>query len=85
MPNTTDKELDEVYAAMDALMLAGCWGFLDEYLHGMIMRSWRTDLDILLAIATATLPGKSKLPARVNFLDNDKRLHPNKELWKGLD
>ena len=82
---TTDVELDEVYAAMDALMLAGCWVFLDEYLHGMVMRTWRTDVDILLAIATATLPGKSKLPARVIFLDNAKRLFPGKELWKGLD
>lgn len=85
MNKTTDYELDVIYNAFDALMNAKCWDFIDEYLHNLCMRGWRTDLDYLVAYATATLPAKSKLPHRKMFMDTCKHLHPNLELWKGLE
>ena len=84
MKKTTDIKLDEIYDAFDALMKAKCWNFIDGYLHDLCMRCWRTDIDILLAYATATLPAKTKLPHRKMFIDTCKHLHPNLELWKGL-
>ena len=79
------KELDEIYDAMDALKKAGCWNFLDQYFSDLVVRAWRTDVDILLAYATTSLACKSHLPSRVQFINTCKHLHPDKELWKGLD
>ena len=81
----SDKELDEIYNAFDALMWSGCWNFLDDFIKDLVMRSWRIELDKLLAYATASFPAKSKLPHREVFINNCKLLHPEKDLWKGLD
>jgi hypothetical protein len=82
---TSDKKLDEIYGVVDVLMCEGHWGFLDEFLENLIVRAWRTDIDELLAYATATLPGKSKIPSRAAFVSHCKRLFPEKGLWQGLD
>lgn len=80
-----DAELDELYDAIDVLMKNNCWSFLDGVLEDFIPRIWRTDIDILLGYLTATLPYKSKIPARVKFLDYCRKIHYYPELWKGLD
>jgi hypothetical protein len=80
-----NKQLDEIYDAMDALMKAKCWTFIDNYLHDLCMKAWRTELDYLLVYATATLLAKSKLPHRKLFMDTCKHLHPDVEVWKGLE
>jgi len=80
-----DVELDELYDAITILMQNNCWTFLDRVIEDFIPRIWRTDIDILLGYATATLPGKSKLPSRVKFLDSCKQIHYYPELWTGLD
>jgi len=80
-----DKELDEIYTAIDALMKAGCWNFLNEFFEHFCQRVWRTDINILLGYATASLPGKSKIKSREKFIRTCKHLFPDVELWKGLD
>lgn len=85
LDNVTDNDLDEVYAAIDALMKIGAWKFLDALLVNWELSAWRTPLDLLLGYATATLPAKSKLPSRKAFMDKCKQLHSDPELWKGLE
>ena len=81
----TDKQIDEIYDAMDALMKAQCWKFLNDFFTDLCPRVWRTDIDILLSYATSTLPAKSKIPSRDKFIKTCKHLFPDVELWKGLD
>lgn len=81
----SDKDLDDIYEAIDALLRAGSFKFLDELLRDWEARAWRTPLDILLAYATATFPAKSKLPSRKMFMDRCLRLYSSKKLWKGLE
>lgn len=80
----SDKDLDDIYEAIDALLRAGSFKFLDELIRDWEARAWRTDVDILLAYATATLPAKSKLPSRKSFMVRCLQLHSDAELWKGL-
>jgi hypothetical protein len=82
---TTDKEIDEIFTAIDALMRAGCWDFLNEFFEHFCQRIWRTNITILLTYATASLPGKSKIPSRERFIKTCKHLYDDVELWKGLD
>lgn len=84
MPTISDKDIDEIYDALDVLMTAKCWGFLNSLFIGLTPSAWRTDLDILLAYATASLPAKSKINSRKMFMEQCKKLHPDPELWKGL-
>lgn len=80
----SEKGLDEIYNAIDALMKNECWNFLNELFIYWEMRVWRTDLDILLAYAIASCAGKSKLPARKHFMNTCMRIHTDSKLWKGL-
>lgn len=76
---------DEVYIAIDILMESNCWEFLNECFSNLDLKVWRTDIDTLLAYATASLPGKSKIPSRVGFINTCKRFHPDVTLWVGLE
>lgn len=84
MSEVTDKKLDEIYDAIDALMRVGAWNFLDELFISWEMKIWRTPVDILVAYATVSFPAKSKLPHRKFFMDSCFRFHPEPKLWKGL-
>ena len=66
LDKVTDKDLDEVYKAVDALMRAGTWMFLDALIAYWESVAWRTPVDLLVAYATATLPAKSKFTALKN-------------------
>jgi|APCry1669193128_1035447.scaffolds.fasta_scaffold22432_2 hypothetical protein len=81
----TDKQIDEIHTAIDVLMKCGCWNVLNEMFTGLDLKVWRTDIDILLSYATASLSGKKNIPARESFINTCKRIHPDIELWKGLD
>jgi len=81
----SDKELDDLYRLVDDLMLEGDWWLLNNLFVSWCAPDSTATLDARLGIATATLPGKSKLPNRREFMDMCKRLHPDPELWKGLD
>lgn len=83
-PEVSDRILDEVYSAVDALMREGCWNVLDDMFIYLETKAWRTPLDILLSYATASFPGKSKIPARKFFMDRCLIIHPTPELWNGL-
>ena len=80
-----NKEIDEIYDAIDALSKSKCWIFLNEYFENLVIRSWRIEIDKLLAYATASFPAKSKIPKRKSFISNCKRLHPDEALWKDLE
>ncbi len=81
----TDADIDEIYNAMDALMKANCFSFINNYLGELVKSTWKMPLDILLAYATVTLPYKSLLPTRKKFIENCMRLHSDSKLWKGLE
>ena len=81
----TKNKIDEIYDAVNALMNAGCWQFLDEILMDKAIQVWRTDVDVLLSYATATLPGKKKLKNRQRFMTTCKNYHPEPDLWEGLE
>lgn len=81
----SDKQIDEIYDAIDALMRAGAWNFLNELFVVWEQQAWRLEIDILVTYAVASCPGKSKLPARKNFMDRCMALHPDPDLWKGLE
>lgn len=82
---TMDSQLDEIYCAVDSLMRNGCWEYLGTNLIDITHKAWRIDVDILICYATATFPAKSKLPARKQFMEKCRSLHPDEELWEGLD
>ena len=86
MPSkTTDADLDDIYDTIDLLMRNGKWNLLNELFQIWEQQAWRTDLDRLLGYATASFPAKSKIPSRRAFIEKCKVLHPEAELWKGLD
>jgi len=84
MSKVVDKELDEIYTAIDSLMRAGCWNFLHEHFKALEQQTWRLDVDVLLTYATVSLPGKKKIPSRERFIKSCKMRHPDVD-WKGLD
>ena len=81
----TDKELDELYDTADLLMKKGRWSLIDDLLEYYAGAAWRMDVDMLLGWATVTLPAKSKLSKRVQFIDSCIKCHNEPDLWKGLD
>lgn len=85
MSELNEKELNEIHIAVDLLMKNDCWGLLDDLLDNLMIRAWRTDIYQLLAYATATLPGKDKLPSRTSYVGHCKRLFPKKGIWEGLE
>ena len=80
-----NKEIDKIHNAIDVLMRNDCWDFIDDILYDFTPRLWRTDIDILLSYATATFPGKSKLPSRKEFMRLCTSLHSDPKLWSGLE
>lgn len=86
-PPHIDSQLDEIYDTADYMMRRGYWHTLNELFECMTNKVWRTDLNILLGWATATLPGKSKIPNRARFMDECLKHHSDAnepDLWKGL-
>lgn len=73
---TKEKLLDLVYDKVDELMRTGK---LDE-LDGMFVFSKETDIDLMIGLLTASLPVKSKLPSRPEYLEAVSGL--SKELGK---
>lgn len=81
----TDSQLDSIWNLIDDLMTVGDWWLLNNMFFVWTNPDCIIDLDIKLGIVTATLAGKSHLPNRKAFVDRCKELHPDPELWKGLD
>lgn len=79
------NKIDELYDAIGILMMGGCWNFLDEVLIDKANQAWRIDIDILVEYATATFPGKSKLPHRTYFIECCRKFHPDVKNWSGLE
>jgi hypothetical protein len=80
----TANKIDQIYDAIHALSIDGCWKFMDDFLDMLEPRVWRTDVDELVSYATATLIFKDKLKKRDKFMKTCRKFHPKKELWKGL-
>jgi hypothetical protein len=81
----TDKQLDDVYDTLDYLMTKGQWTILEDLFIYWGQTAWRTELDLLLAYATASLPAKTKIVNRPAFIKQCMKFHPDPELWKGLE
>lgn len=80
---STDAALDLLYDSVDAMMRGGKFCELDSLLKRL--RADDYSLDMLLGILTATLPGRSKLPARGRFLkDAENALRERGEYEDGL-
>ena len=80
-----DARRDDINDAMELLMKAGHWKFIDGIFEDLIFRVWRTDIDILLGYATISLPSKRKIPHRKFFMAECRLRYPDEKLWKGLD
>ena len=80
----SDEKLDEIYRSIDVLMIEGSWNFLNELFFLWAASAWKTDLDVLLAYATASFPAKSKILSRKYFMECCMSRYPDEKLWKGL-
>ena len=78
------KYTEEANKAMNALIGAECWSFIDDYLYDLCMKAWRMDENYLIEYAKITLPIKSKLPYRERFMITCKHLYPKNDVWKEL-
>lgn len=70
------KYIEEATKAMNALIVAKCWSFIDDYLFDLCMKAWRMDTEYLQTYAVVTLPVKDKLPSREKFVNTCKQLYP---------
>jgi len=80
-----EKNIDCIYDAVDSCMKGGRWNLLNNLFLIITKNAELKELDILLSYATSSLPGKNNIPARADFIKRCKELHPNPELWKGLE
>ncbi len=85
MNKFAQKDLDDVYDTIDLLMKNNKWIVLNQLFICWELMAWRHDADFLLGCATASLPGKSKIPSRERFIKTCKSRHANVDLWKGLE
>jgi hypothetical protein len=81
----TNKDIYVIYDGVEALMKAEEWEFLNKHIDILVMSVWRTEIDELLSYLTATLPCKSKLPARERYFRMCKQLFPDEKIWDGLE
>lgn len=65
-------QLDEIYSWADELMRAGRFQYLDAAIAAFHPEEMTTNN--LLGVLTATLPAKSKLPARKAFYHDVERI-----------
>ena len=79
------NNIDIIYNEVDRLMHQSDWNYLSHKLSIIADMASDYSLDELLAWATATLPAKTKIKSRPMFIAKCKELHPEPELWKGLD
>ena len=86
------NNIDIIYDEVDRLMNQNDWNQLSLRLtiivdmasdYSLVRKDY--SLDELLAWATATLPAKSKIKSRPMFIAKCKELHPDPELWRGLE
>lgn len=83
--HTSDLTLDSIYDFVDDAMKEGQWEELDRFYFYLVHHTGEKPLDVLLAYATASRAGKSKIPSRVDFINMCKKFYPDPKLWKGLD
>lgn len=91
----TKEQIDFLYSEIDAVLSTGVeYHIVDDFLNWWTAKvksasDEEFDVDWVLAVLTATLPAKSKLPHRKIYFDAvAERLknHPEKEeLLKGLE
>lgn len=77
--------MDDIYDAVDLLMTAEAWTFLDLVFASLVPSVEEIELDLLLTYATASFPGKSNLPKRKEFMDKCIKIHSDPSLWVGLE
>lgn len=80
-----DEELDKIYDFSDNLMKRERWIVIETIFEYIMDNIKNYQTEILVGWATATLAGKHRIINRQEFLDKCKELHPDEELWKGLD
>jgi len=85
MQDVSDAVLDSIYDFIDGEMTKGNWETLNGFYAYLQHHVKEHPLDVLLAYATASFPGKSKIPSRGDFMKKCMELHPDPELWKGLE
>jgi hypothetical protein len=81
----TDITIDAIYTFVDESMRHDKWMTLNSLYSYLTHRVKEMPVDVLVSYATASFPGKSKLPSRAKFMNKCKEVHPDEELWKGLE
>ncbi len=79
-----DARMDLIYDHIDNRMSLNEWNLLDQELVEIINNIGEVDLDVLLGVACASLPGEYELASRAEFMAKCKELHPHDYLWHGL-
>jgi hypothetical protein len=85
--NTTeisDRVLDSIYDYADSLIRNEEWEYLSSIFHGFLLQVDILPLDVKLAFLTATLPAKSHIKNRKEFLIACQSYDPSDNLWNGL-
>lgn len=80
-----DKQMDDIFDGINALMENSCWGFLDYIIGDLCIRAWNVDITLLMAILTSTLPAKNNIPRRKELLEIAKQINIDQKMWEGLD
>ena len=79
-----DTQMDLIYDHIDLLIQTGDWTTLNRELDALIINIKDINLDCLVGVACATLPGEHELVSRSYFMAKCKELYPEEYLWHGL-
>ena len=79
-----DSRIDMIYDHVDQLMWASEWTTLNSELDDLMLNFNDIELDMLLSVVVATLPGEHELVSRSYFVDKCKKAYPDPDLWHGL-
>ena len=79
-----DTQMDLIYDHIDLLIQTGDWTTLNRELDALIINIKDINLDCLVGVACATLPGEHELVSRSYFMAKCKELYLEEYLWHGL-
>lgn len=80
----SDTEIDVIYNYVNDMITKNEWHDLSMLFWNFLPQINEMPLDIILAYATASLPGKNRIKYRRRFLDLCEEMYPDNELWRGL-
>ena len=84
MNKLTDKQIDLIHEVVDSCLTFKEYDVLSMYFYNFIPQINTMCVDAKLAYLTATLPVRSQIQYREDFLNKCKELHKDVGLWENL-